>query len=163
VNRIPATLRRYLVGVDTLEWTQDFLAGRGREGLEATVLWLGRIVDDATAEVLLPYAPEQIAYRSSDGVAVEVTADGLSRLISDLPDGAFALCRVHSHPGAAYHSDLDDQNMIIGHPGAISIVVPDFARDPIDLSACSVNELKPDGRWRELSRDEVQRRFEVRR
>jgi hypothetical protein len=163
VNVIPPTLRRYRVEAETIELTGEFLARRGEAGLEATVLWLGRVVDPETAEVIAPFAPEQIAYRSEEGVAVEVTQDGLSELISELPDGVFVLCRVHSHPGAAYHSDTDDENMIIGHPGAISIVVPHFAREPIDLAHCSVNELQADGSWRELGAGEVRERFEVAR
>lgn len=161
VNVIPSTLRNYRVAADTIDVTGEFLARRGSAGLEATVLWLGRIVDATTAEVIAPYAPEQIAFRSEDGAAVEVTQDGLSELISKLPDGVLALCRVHSHPGEAYHSETDDQNLIIGHPGAISIVVPDFARDPIELARCSVNELQRDGNWRELAADEIRQRFEV--
>lgn len=162
MTRLPTTLARYLIAAETIESTQQFLAERGVEGLEATVLWLGRALDDTSAEILGPYAPEQIAYRSEDGVAVEVTAEGLTRLISALPDGVAVLCRVHSHPGEAYHSALDDQNMIIAHPGAISIVVPDFAQAPIELERCSINELDGDGRWRELTADEVRTRFEVR-
>lgn len=161
MNVIPPTLRRYRIAAETIDLTREFLARRGRERLEATVLWLGRVIDDVTAEVLVPFAPDQVAYRSPDGVAVEVTAEGLSDLISQLPEGVFVLCRVHSHPGEAFHSDTDDQNMIIGHPGAISIVVPDFAREAIELAYCSVNELQPDGSWRELGADEVRERFEV--
>jgi hypothetical protein len=161
MNRIPRTLRRYVVSSETIDRTRRFLADRGKSGFEATVLWLGRVIDETTAEILSPYEPEQVGYRSQDGVAVEVTAEGLSTLISELPDGVFVLCRVHTHPGDAYHSDLDDQNLIIAHPGAISIVVPDFARRPIELTGCSVNELGNDGRWRELSSYEVGERFEV--
>ena len=161
MSRIPPTVHRYRVSADTIDRTRRFLGRRGEHGLEATVLWLGRVINQTTAEILIPYAPEQIAYRSEDGVAVEVTAEGLSNLISKLPEGIFVLCRVHSHPSKAYHSDTDDQNLIIAHPGAISIVVPDFARDPIKLSGCSVNELQPDGRWRELTHDEVAWRFAV--
>jgi hypothetical protein len=161
VSRIPITLRYYKIDQETIEATQSFLCRRGEQGLEATVLWLGRMIDETTAAVLSPYAPEQIAYRSEDGVAVEVTADGLSELIGELPDGIFVLCRVHSHPREAFHSDTDDENLIIAHPGAISIVVPDFARRPIQLGRCSVNELQPDGSWRELDPAEVQERFQV--
>ena len=49
--------------------------------------------------------------------------------------------------------------MLISHVGAISIVVPFFARGSIDLARCSVNELSDDHLWRELSDQEVQKRF----
>lgn len=160
-ERVPPTLTNYTVGTRTLELTGEFLQERGDHGLEGVVLWLGRPRDDVHADILAPYAPEQVAYQSEDGVAVQVTEDGLSRLISAMPPGVFVLCRVHSHPTDAYHSETDDTNMIISHPGAISIVVPFFARDPIVLAECSVNELEYGRGWRELSAAEVRERFEV--
>lgn len=82
--------------------------------------------------------------------------------MSALGPGQFVLARVHTHPTAAYHSHVDDQNLIIGHVGAISVVVPDFAAAPaVDLTDCSVNELQPDGTWRELRPHETRRRFPV--
>jgi hypothetical protein len=161
-ERVPPGLAYYDVDERTLALTRAFLRERGSHGLEGVVLWLGRPRDDHHAEILRPYAPDQIAYRTDEGVAVQVTDDGLSALISSLPEGVFVLCRVHSHPTEAYHSDLDDENMVISHPGAISIVVPFFARVPIVLPDCSVNELRHGLGWRELTRDEVADRFEVR-
>lgn len=159
---IPATLRRYRLRAETLDETRAFLLERGAGGLEAVVLWLGAIIDDYTAEIARAYVPEQIARRSEDGVSVEVTQDGLAHLIAALPPDLFVLVRVHSHPGGAYHSELDDLNMLISHQHAISIVVPNFAIEPIDLAACSVNELEHGRGWRELALDEVAERFEVR-
>ena len=161
-ERVPATLRNYELPHSVLDETRAVLRERGAEGLEAVVLWLGRAIDDTNAEILAAFAPEQIGYRSEDGVAVEVTASGLTALISALPVGVFVLCRVHSHPGPAYHSELDDQNLIIGHPGAISIVVPFFAKEPIELERCSVNELVHGAGWRELMPTEIHDRFTVR-
>jgi proteasome lid subunit RPN8/RPN11 len=160
-KRVPSTLRSYRVSAKTLEITRAVLRHRGDDGFEAVVLWLGRPADEERADILAPYVPEQIGYRSEDGVAVRVTDDGLSRLISDLPDGVFVLCRVHSHPGPAFHSDTDDDNMIISHQGAISIVVPFFARESIELTRCSVHELDHAIGWRELDPAEVDERFEV--
>jgi hypothetical protein len=158
---LPPTLRNYVVPWSVVERTQAFLFARGRNGGEAVVVWLGRVLDDLAAEVTQAYAPEQIARRSEYGVSVEVTQEGLTHLITSLPAGVFVLCRVHSHPGEAYHSDVDDLNMLISHQGAISIVVPDFAREPIDLARCSVNELRHGKGWRELAAEDVRARFTV--
>jgi Prokaryotic homologs of the JAB domain len=160
-ERVPATLRYYRVSAETIEVTRDFLRRRGEEGFEAVVLWLGKPEDEQRAEIVAPYVPEQIAYRSADGVAVRVSDDGLSTLISALPAGVFVLCRVHSHPGPAFHSETDDDNMIISHQGAISIVVPFFAREPIEPTRCSINELDHATGWRELNVDEIRERFQV--
>lgn len=158
---VPPTLRYYSLESAILERTSEFLRQRGEDGVEATVVWLGRVVDETHAEILEAFAPEQIGYVSEDGVAVEVTQRGLAELISGLPEGIVVLARVHSHPSAAYHSAVDDDNLLISHEGAISIVVPDFARAGMELATCSVNELRHGQGWRELDTDEVAARFTV--
>lgn len=160
--QVPPTLEYYSVPQPVIELTAAFLALRGRSGVEGTVLWLGEVVDDAHATITEPLVPEQIAYRTERGLAVEVTGSGLTRLIESLSPGVFVLARVHSHGEAAYHSETDDQNMIVSHEGAISIVVPDFARDGLDLLRCSVNELRRGRGWVALGEAEVRRRFQVR-
>ena len=159
--KIPPTLRNYFVPERVLAETRTFLRGRGERGVEGVVLWLGEIIDDETGSVIAAYIPEQIAHRSELGVAVEVTREGLTHLIAGLPEGVFVLIRVHSHPTDAFHSDLDDDNMVISHANAISIVVPDFAREPIALERCSVNELHHDQGWVELGPADVRARFRV--
>ena len=156
--RVPPTLRHYLVPSQVLAETHDLLWDQGRRGLEAVVVWVGRVVDATTGEVVVAVRPRQVAYATAEGVAVEVTQEGLSELISALPDGTAVLARVHTHPGGAYHSHVDDGNMLVAHRGAVSIVVPDFAREPIDLQRCSVNELTEHG-WRELGPEERATRF----
>jgi len=158
---IPPTLRNYVIPDQVLDDTRSFLHKRGEKGLEGVVLWIGKLVDETTAAVLGAYVPEQVGRRSELGVSVEVTQAGLSRLISELPEGVFVLIRVHSHPTDAYHSELDDENMLISHANAISIVVPFFARSPIELERCSVNELHHDAGWVELEPAEVRARFQV--
>jgi hypothetical protein len=158
---VPSSLRNYIVPQDVIDGTQAFLFARGLKGAEAVVVWVGTVVDEETGEIVGAYAPEQVARSSEYGVSVEVTQEGLTQLITSLAEGTFVLCRVHSHPSEAYHSDLDDLNMLISHEGAISIVVPGFAREPIDLAHCSVNELVHGRGWRELSKHEVSERFRV--
>lgn len=162
MTRVPETLRNYVVPAHVLSETRDLLAEPGAEQMEAIVVWIGTIENDTRAQIVAAVRPGQIAYRSSTGCAVEVPQDALTELISVLPIGHVVLARLHTHPGEAYHSEVDDRNMLIAHRGAISIVVPDFARRPLDLNACSINELHPDGRWVELSRRDVADRFEVR-
>jgi hypothetical protein len=72
------------------------------------------------------------------------------------------LASLHTHPGNAFHSDTDDTNMLFSHHGAISIVIPNFGRDPIDLGECSVNELRHGRGWIELDAAEVEERFTIR-
>ena len=160
-RKIPPTIWHYTVSQGVLDRSRDFLAERGREGAEGAVLWLGSVCDERQARVLAEFAPPQVAYVSEEGVAVHVPDDVIAEIVRLLPLGVFVLCRLHSHPHEAYHSEQDDTNMIISHRGAISIVVPEFARDPIVLECCSVNELDERHRWRELSLEEIRQRFEV--
>lgn len=159
--RVPATLQHYTVPATVLSDSRELLRERGRKGLEAVVVWVGDVVDDTRARVAVAMRPGQIAYRSAAGCAVEVPPEALSELIGALPDDMFVLARLHTHPTEAYHSEVDDTNMLISHHGAISIVVPYFARDPLELSRCSVNELRHGTGWVELTPAEVSRRFTV--
>jgi hypothetical protein len=158
---LPPTLRRYTVPARVLEDTRQLLTEPGSQGLEGIVVWIGVPADAEHAVVLGAMRPRQIAYRSEQGLSVEVPPDALMELIAALPEGTAIVVRVHTHPGDAYHSDLDDTNMLISHEGAVSIVVPRFAVEPISLEACSVNVLDHQTGWHELSVGQIRERFEV--
>jgi hypothetical protein len=158
---LPHDLCSYVVPRMVLADSRCYLAGPGRRGFEAVVVWIGRPLGAGRAEVLAAIRPAQEAIRTEDGVSVRIPPDAISELISALPEGTAVLARLHTHPAEAYHSLLDDTNMLLAHRGAISIVVPDFARAPIELGRCSVNVLEDQCGWRELSTAEVAERFEV--
>lgn len=151
----------FLVPRHLVELSQPLLAEPGREGYEAVVVWTGRARGDGSVDVVDVIRPAQVARRSLVGCSVEIPPEALTELIRVLDEGCFIVARLHTHPTEAYHSELDDTNMLISHVGAISIVVPFFARDRIVLEKCSVNELTRDEGWVELSADEVQERFRV--
>jgi hypothetical protein len=155
-------LTSFRVPPHVLEESRLLLAEPGLEGLEAVVLWIGRQQSENLVEILSVHMPEQLAVRTELGVAVTVLEDALSALIAALPAGMFVPARLHTHPSGAYHSSTDDDNMLLSHRGAISIVVPNFACEQIELARCSVNELDHRHRWRELNRREVDVRFMVR-
>lgn len=161
MTRIPPTLTTYLVPRHVLETTGDLLRGPGLDGFEAVVLWVGAVLDEERASVAGAVRPGQRAHRGEHGCAVEVPPEALSELISALPENMVVLARLHTHPTDAYHSPVDDTNMLIAHEGAVSIVVPNFAAAPIELVQCSVNELRAGAGWRELEPADVQRRFVI--
>lgn len=151
----------YQVPSTVLEDTWRLLAAPGTEGFEASTLWVASptgIDDDWGIDRVL--RPQQTAWRGDGGLCVTLTDDALLQVIETLRPGEAVAARQHTHPAAAYHSDVDDLNLAIGHVGAISIVVPDFAAGIPDLAACSVNQLGPDG-WRELSAHDVSERFRI--
>jgi hypothetical protein len=151
---------RYSIPAPVIDATTDALRAAGDERLEGVVLWIGQR-QRQHVEILGEYVPRQIAYRSEHGVAVQIPDDEIARIIAWLPEGLAVACRVHSHPGEAYHSDTDDLNALLSHAGAISIVVPNFARDTLHLERCSVNELDDTFRWRELTARQTRNRFTV--
>lgn len=162
MSAVPGRLHRVELAAEVLSDTRELLREAGAQGLESAVVWVGRVTGVDTAEVLAAMRPRQVSYRTDEGVGVEVPQDALFELIAALPPGVVVLARVHTHPGAAYHSELDDTNMLIAHDGALSIVVPDFARAPIDLQRCSVNELRHGNGWVELDPVTVVERIKVR-
>lgn len=151
----------YRVPAEVLVSSRDLLAEIGVEGFEAVVVWVGRWSGPSLGEVEAVWRPGQVCRRSEHGVGVEVPGEAISALISALGPDMLVLARVHTHPGCAYHSEVDDGNMLVAHQGAISIVIPDFARDPIELARCSVNELRHGEGWTELTAEEVTARFTV--
>lgn len=155
------SLKEFFIPRHVVELSQSLLAEPGLEGYEAVVVWVGRIRREKSLDIVEVIRPGQIARRSSIGCSVEIPPEALTELISVLEEGCFVAARLHTHPNEAYHSELDDTNMLISHVGAISIVVPFFARNPIVLERCSVNELTANEGWVELPADEVQERFRV--
>lgn len=103
--------------------------------------------------------PDQRAGRSPD-CWVEVTDRGRTELALALGDDETYAARVHSHPGAAYHSATDDRNPALRYEGALSIVVPYFGLGlrANTLRRCAVF-VRRARRWVELApgptRDEV--------
>lgn len=161
MTRIPPTLFTYEVPRHVIDDSWDLLREPGEQGFEAVVLWVGTVHDETTASVVAAVRPGQRAMSGDGGCAVEVPPEALRQLISALPDHIVVLVRLHTHPGEAYHSPVDDTNMLIAHEGAISIVVPDFAVAALDLATCSVNELRSQDGWRELEPEEVTERFPI--
>jgi ABC-type protease/lipase transport system fused ATPase/permease subunit len=159
-HMVPAR-KKFRIPYQIIRETWGILRDPGQQGLEASAVWLARAVNGNSAEILSVWKPAQVARRTAEGVSVEVTQEGLSELIMSLPDDVFVAVRLHTHPGEAYHSEMDDTNMLISHEGAISIVVPFFASGSADLLHCSVNELRHQVGWVELDSAEVAAQFEV--
>jgi len=130
--------------------TMEFLAAVGQRYDEALVLWVGT-ADRTTARVTDVIAPRQSPLRTQSGIGVYVGSETLHELNVWLHQHRVRLlAQVHSHGEHAYHSDTDDQHSIITTTGAISVVVPHFARGSFGFDDCSVHRLHLDG-WHDLS------------
>jgi proteasome lid subunit RPN8/RPN11 len=68
----------------------------------------------------------------------------------------WALCRerrltvvgdVHSHPGVGFQSEEDKTNPMVARPGHIALIVPNFARWPVDQSEFGIYEYRGSHEW----------------
>lgn len=140
-----------------LDRTLAALREQGDRGLESHALWVGRMRDGAFT-VVDAWFPRQrrtfCSYTVSEAdefrVNVRLNAAGL-----------VAMCQVHTHPAAAYHSPIDDEGSALSLPGSLSVVVPNYGRvRGGGLSGCAVYKYDG-GRWIAMPSSEVKRAFQV--
>lgn len=127
---------------------------------ESVVLWIGtRGASEAVVKRIL--VPPQAATADHFDVSLAARLEIIRNLAST---GDTLVAQLHTHPGSAFHSPVDDRIAIPRHTGALSIVIPGFAIGwDGNLPATSVNEHLGRGVWRELTAAEVSRTFEVNR
>jgi hypothetical protein len=141
--------------------TQAHLREVGRKGLEGVALWAGKHTAGIfTVERAI--IPSQKAFRTEQGLLYTVGPEELHRINVWLYENQMTLiAQIHSHPGAAYHSETDDSYPIVTTVGALSLVVPDFARAPFELENCAVYRLFSGRGWVELSTTEAEQLIQI--
>ncbi len=160
----PTTLEaveRVVVPLEIAEKTQSHLRAAGRGGNEGLALWSG-VQEGSTFAVTTLVTPPQRAIRSPEGICVVVDGDALHKVnVETFRRGERLLAQVHSHPGRAYHSPMDDRYAVVTSPGALSLVIPDFAVRPFDLGECAAFRLAKSGVWRQVHPGDVARLISV--
>jgi hypothetical protein len=95
-----------------------------------------------------------------------ITPPGMDALRDRLRAGRLMVAaQVHTHPEKAFHSEADDRWAIIRHRGALSCVVPWFARRTRAerfLGDTKVFRLDASSEWIELLHREVEQCIQVR-
>lgn len=133
----------------------------GREHLEGVALLVGRS-NDAVFDIMATIIPAQNSYQLESGLLYSVPGEELFRINKLLYENQLTLiAQVHSHPGAAYHSDTDDAYPIVTVQGGLSIVVPNFGYDAFDLDDWAVYRLSDRNEWKVLGEDEVRELIKV--
>lgn len=113
-----------------LDPTLEFLTDAGKGGCEGFVVWGGQLLDDETLTFTSCYVPKQTAHKTSSGLLVTVDGEALFRMNRAFYEQReIAAGQVHTHPTDAYHSDTDDHFPLVTLRGALSLVIPDFARN----------------------------------
>lgn len=112
--------------IDTLIRTIDILRAGGARSEERVVLWLGPVSGcREPMPVTQVYEPDQI----TDIDYFKLPSASLRALMNHLRGARLKiLAQVHSHPGKAFHSEADNEWAIVRHVGALSLVLPRFAR-----------------------------------
>ncbi len=147
--------RLLLLTVLTLEETLAVLRRGGEQETERVVLWLGRREENClrVAEV---YEPEQ----ETDVDYFRIPPAAMAALLKHLGEsGTLVAAQVHSHPRRAFHSKADDTWAIVRHVGALSIVVPEFARRTTAatfLEDAAVFRLSSTNQWEQVPTPELQ-------
>ena len=154
MNRLAEVTRLYVPTQLALD-AHAHLRRTGARGYEAFALWAG-VVEAQNAFVRATYIPVQEGLRLQEGLCVIVDGPELHRLNVWLYEHKLTLiAQLHSHPDEAYHSETDDAFPIVTTVGGLSLVLPDFARDPFSFDRCAVYRLSWKGEWDELSAQQI--------
>jgi hypothetical protein len=139
----------------------DWLYRAGTQSVEGVALFAGVRKGD-TFIIKRTIIPEQSAGNIEGGLIYVVGGEELHRIGLELFDAGLQIfAQIHSHPGAAYHSDTDDAYPIVTVIGGLSMVVPNFARGGIKLSSWAVYRLLPGMRWTEMNLNEKENFIEI--
>ena len=145
-------IEQVFVPASAVERAQEHLREVGEIGYEGFALWAG-VSEGKRFFVREAIIPDQTGHRSPEGVCVAVGADELHRINVWLYEHEMTLiAQLHSHPDEAYHSDTDDAYPIATTLGALSLVLPYYAKQPFSVKSCAVYRLMPGRGWAEVSK-----------
>lgn len=133
------------------------LQRRGEGRHEAGAFLLGRETGSRLEAV------EAIYYDQLDPRAY---ASGVCILHAPAFAALWAVCRkrgltvvadIHTHPGRAFQSEADRTNPMVARTGHVAIIVPNFAKPPVDFDAIGVFEYRGRHQWLDRSRSHAGR------
>jgi hypothetical protein len=129
--------------------TIRFLRATGLNGNEGFVLWAGKTELPSAFRFIRAVIPTQTALKTDTGLLVTVEGTELFRINKFLHQQGETLAgQVHTHPTDAYHSDTDDTYPLVTLVGALSVVIPHFARQaPVDMDEWAWYRLSEAGSW----------------
>ncbi len=139
----------------------SFLGDAGNEQFEAVALFAGEI-ENNQANIKRVIYPKQKTYKTEQGLMYFVDGDELHNINMWLHANKLMLiAQIHSHPTEAYHSAMDDEYAMISTFGGLSIVVPNFAQDPLDHLEWAYYRLSLESIWEEITKPEVEQLIKI--
>jgi proteasome lid subunit RPN8/RPN11 len=143
-----------------VEMTLERLHHSGSSGHEGIVLWLG---ERKKQQSIVTHVYEPL--HTADKDFFHIPPEGMRALMDCLRDNDVSvLAQVHTHPEEAFHSRADDKWAIVRHVGAMSLVLPYFARGvtPANfISQMATFRLSQTNHWLEVPRREASSLIEV--
>lgn len=146
-------VRTFVIPTAVLVETISFLRKVGARGNEGFVLWSGTLTSGRNFRFSSVVIPEQVAIETEHGLLVTVEGEALFRVNKAVHERAEILAaQVHTHPTDAYHSSTDDTFPLVTLVGALSVVLPDFARRaPQDIDRWAWYRLSKRAKWEPAS------------
>ncbi|HQS17733.1 hypothetical protein [Reyranella sp.] len=132
---------------EVLQTTIAVLRRGGERGEERVALWLSTAAPRTPAAVIEVYEPDQVAevdYFRLPPLSMRSLMDHLR------PTRRRIVAQIHTHPGQAFHSEVDAEWAIVKHVGALSLVLPRFAATTTPenfLEEVMTYEYSSDGDW----------------
>ena len=163
-----------------LEKSAKYLQKLGERGHESLLFWAGIEIGSSGFVTTCIYPPRvsvpSISFHPfppihplhSQTLSLPVPSTYMSledgaRMISEMRKrGLYLIAQIHSHPGSAFHSAIDDTHAFALYEGFLSIVVPNFGKEGMDpLSKCAIYRCEADGKFRRLTEEEINDTFVV--
>lgn len=147
VGELPTSIR---VPKKILGETFKTLRSCGKGKAECQVLWIGPWeTPDLVDSIVHPV-------HRAHGAGFQLSDTWISEFFAWLSStGHGVRLQVHTHPGRAFHSVTDDEWPMISTPGFLSLVIPSFAQNEVNLDQAFLAELGPGGKWREASMSRI--------
>lgn len=143
----------YRISQAHLRQTFSLLRQCGNGRRECQVLWVSPWARPDTVTCVVH--PKHTATATS----FELNGDWLTSFWGDLArQQAGVRVQVHTHPGSAFHSGIDDDWPLIHTPGFLSLVIPRFALGEVGFEGAFLAELNEAGEWRQA---DLRARIEV--
>lgn len=140
-------MKRIVCSLSIVRETIEILRTGGARSEERVALWLSGASSRAPATVLEVYEPDQIA----EVDYFRLLPHSMRALMTHLASTRRRIvAQIHTHPGQAYHSDVDAEWAIVRHVGALSLVLPKFAANTTPanfLQQVKIYEYSVEGEW----------------
>jgi hypothetical protein len=145
----------YEISSPVLARTLELIRAAAADFDELFVAWAGQ-TNAGVARITELFVPRQRCIHTTAGMLVHIDGDALFELNKLLYDrGLLLIGQAHAHPTNAFHSGADDELAFATAPGALSLVIPDWARDDRPTRHWRWHRRTGDERWERISGNAV--------